>query len=183
MAGLPHYTNSQAGSKKHEPFVGSLFEVNLLPPASIGDGSILLEHVNTVGGLVSEPGQDVLEQKYKQATRSYANSQPETTTVDLAINFSLNLNEANELYVYKKIRDWKRLVWNPLTGEQSLKKDYVGTIVVTNYNRAGEIFWIRTFHECWVKGGLPEFGLDYAAADAQVLDVTFRSDWWSESMN
>ena len=106
----------------------------------------------------------------------------ETTTVDLAINFSLNLNEGNELYVYKKLRDWKRLIWNPLTGEQSLKKDYVGQIVVTNYNRAGDIFWIRTFHECWIKTGLGEFAMDYAATDALALDVTFRADWWSESM-
>lgn len=178
----PHYNNSQASTKKHEPFMPSLFEVNILPPAAIGDGSFLLEHVNTIGGLVTEPGQDAVEQAFKQSKRTFANSQPGSTTNELAINFSLNLNESNEMYVYKKLRDWNRLIWNPLTGEQSLKKDYVGTIIVTNYNRAGEIFWIRTFHECWVKNGLPAFDLDYAGADALALDVTFQSDWWSESM-
>jgi hypothetical protein len=182
MAGLPHYNNAEASSKKYEPFMGSLFEVNIIPPPSIGAGSFLLEHVNTISGLVTDPGQGVIEQKYKQATRSYADSQPESTVVDLSINFSMNLNEGNELYVYKKLRDWKRLIWNPLTGEQSLKKDYVGQIVVTNYNRAGDIFWIRTFHECFIAAGLEELALDYSAAEAMPINATFRSDWWSESM-
>ena len=182
MAGLPHYNNSQASTNKYEPFYGSLFEVNIIPPPSISGGQILLEHVNSIGGLVSEPGQVAVEQKYKQATRSYASTTPDTTTVDLTVDFSLNLNDGNELYVYKTLRDWKRLGWNPLTGEQGLKKDYVGTLVVTNYNRAGDIFWERTFYEAFITGGLPELALGYETGDPLTLSVAWRADWWSDNM-
>jgi hypothetical protein len=94
----------------------------------------------------------------------------------------LNLNDANELYVYKTIRDWFRLVYNPLTGEQGLKKDYIGTLIVTNFNRKGDIFWQRTFHDCIPKGDIPELGLDYGGGDKVDMDVAFRSDWWEENI-
>lgn len=182
MAGLPHYNNADAARNRHEPFYGNLFEVNILPPASVGDGGFLLEHVTSIGGLITEPGQEVAEQKYKQATRSYASGVPSKTTCDLTIGFSLNLNAGNEVYTYKKIRDWKRLIWNPLTGEQSLKKDYIGTIIVTCYTRTGDIFWVRTFHECFPTGDIPELALAYDAAEPVGMEMNFRADWWSESM-
>lgn len=182
MAGLPHYTNSQAGSKRYEPVYPNLFEVNLLPPATVSGGAILLEHVNSISGLDNEKGQAAVEQKYKQATRSYADTNPEATTVDLTIQFSLNLNDGNELYAYKTLRDWKRLIYNPLTGEMGLKKDYVGTIIVTNFNRAGDIFWQRTFYEAFITGPIPAIDLDITNGEPAVIDVAFRSDWWSEDM-
>lgn len=184
MAGLPHFTNSKAATKYYEPFYQNLFEVSILPPSTISGGEILLEHVRSIGGLATEKMQGVVEQKYKFATRSYASSQPESTTVDLAINFSLNLNEANELYVYKTLRDWNRLMYNSLTGEQGLKKDYVGTIVVSNYNRAGDIFWQRTFYGCFPTGDnlTPADELSYDSADPTELSMTWRSDYWTEDM-
>ena len=41
MAGLPHYNNAEAARKSYEPMMPSLFEVNIIPPPSIGDGSFL----------------------------------------------------------------------------------------------------------------------------------------------
>jgi len=183
MAGLSHYLNNRASTKYYEPFYTNLFEVSIIPPPAVSGGDILLEHVNSIGGMLTDKGSEVIEQSYKWAKRSYASGIPTATTVDLAINFSLNFNDANELYVYKTIRDWWRLSHNPLTGEQGLKKDMVGTIVVTNFNRAGDIFWERTFHDCIPSGDLPEFAMDYGAGDALVFDgITWRCDWWEENI-
>jgi hypothetical protein len=182
MAGLPHFLNSKAATKWYEPFYQNLFEVTILPPATVTGGSILIEHVNKISGLNQDKGAETIEQKYKFATRSYASGVPTATTNDLTVSFSLNLNDANELYVYKTIRDWFRLVYNPLTGEQGLKKDYIGTLIVTNFNRKGDIFWQRTFHDCIPKGDLPELGLDYGGGDKVDMDVAFRSDWWEENI-
>lgn len=183
MAGLPHYNNSQANSNKYEPMYNNLFEVSILPPASVSGGQILLEHVNSISGLNNEKGVDAMEQKYKWATRSYANATPSSTTVDLTIQFSLNLNEGNELYVYKTLRDWKRQIWNPLTGEMGLKKDYVGQIIVTNYNRVGDIFWERTFYDAFPTGDMVAGDtLGYEDNGPATIDMTFRADWWSENM-
>jgi hypothetical protein len=184
MAGLPHFTNSKAATKYFEPFYQNLFEVSILPPSTIAGGEILLEHVRKIGGLTNEKMEAVVEQKYKFATRSYAKSAPDSTTVDLAIGFSLNLNDANELYVYKTLRDWNRLIYNPLTGEQGLKKDYVGTIVVSNYNRAGDIFWQRTFYGCFPTGSemAAAAELNYDTAEPAELEMTWRADYWTEDM-
>jgi hypothetical protein len=182
MAGLPHFLNSKAATKWYEPFYQNLFEVTILPPATVAGGSILIEHVNKIAGLTQDKGSETIEQKYKFASRSYASGTPTSTVNDLTVSFSLNLNDANELYVYKTIRDWFRLVYNPLTGEQGLKKDYIGTLIVTNFNRKGDIFWQRTFHDCMPKGDLPELGLDYGAGESVAMDVGFRSDWWEENI-
>ena len=183
MAGLSHFLNSKAATKYYEPMYQNLFEVTILPPASISGGELLIEHVNKIGGLMQDKGSEVVEQKYKWATRSYASGVPTGTTVDLTVDFSVNLNDANELYVYKTLRDWFRLIYNPLTGEQGLKKDYVGTLVVTNYNRAGDIFWQRTFHDCFPTGDIGELASDYSGGEkVDMPDIKFRSDWWEENI-
>ena len=183
MPGLPHFLNSKAATKYYEPFYQNLFEVNILPPSTISGGEILIEHVNKIGGLTQDRGSAVTTQQYKFAKRSYAQGVPTDTVTDLTIGFSLNLNDANELYVYKTLRDWFRLIYNPLTGEQGLKKDYVGTIVVTNYNRAGDIFWQRTFHDCFPTDDIGELSSDYSAGEkVDMPDIKFRSDWWEENI-
>ena len=183
MAGLSHFLNSKAATKYYEPFYQNLFEVTVLPPSTVSGGEILIEHINKIAGLAQDKGTEIIEQKYKWATRSYASGVPTGTTVDLALDFSLNLNDANELYVYKTLRDWWRIIWNPLTGEQGLKKDYVGTIVVTNFNRKGDIFWQRTFHDCVPSGDLPAFDLDYSAGEKlEFAGITWRCDWWEENI-
>jgi len=86
------------------------------------------------------------------------------------------------MYVYKTLRDWKRLGYNPLTGEMGLKKDYSDAkIIVTMYNRVGDIHWQRTFHDCFVNGDIPELALDYSSGDPLEMEVTFRSDYFTES--
>lgn len=182
MAGLSHYLNSKAATKHYEPFYQNLFEVTILPPATVTGGNILIEHVTKLGGLNQDKGSAPIEQKYKFATRSYASGTPEGTTTDLTVGFTLNLNDANELYVYKTIRDWFRIAYNPLTGEQGLKKDYIGTVIITNYNRKGDIFWQRTFHDCIPSGSLPELTADYSNGEAVAMDITLRSDWWEENI-
>ena len=185
QSGLPHYKNSKAAMKNYEPFYKNLFEVKILPPSSIRTGSeVLLEHVVSITGLNQDKGVAVEQQAYKFAKRSYAKSGPDDTTLDITIKFNLNLNDNNELYVYKLLRNWWRLVYNPLTGEQGLKKDYSGdsAIIVTNYNRKGDIFWQRTFHAITPIEDLPALDGDYADGAFQELEVKFKADWWEETI-
>jgi hypothetical protein len=181
MATLPHYTNSKASVNKWEFVAGNLFEVTIIPPPGISNRELLLEHVRTVGGLTTELGQEAVEQEFKTAKRSFLSTAPTNTVVDLAINFTLNLNDDNEMYVYKTLRDWKRVGYNPLTGEMGLKKDYSDAkIIVVMYNRIGDIHWQRTFHDCFINGDLPELALDYSSGDPLEMEVTFRSDYFTE---
>tara|TARA_R110000796_G_scaffold138577_4_gene254666 strand:- start:1733 stop:2287 length:555 start_codon:yes stop_codon:yes gene_type:complete len=181
---LPHYSQDQTSRKgrNFEPVQQSLFEVTILPPAGVNGASMLIQQVNSISGMTLNKEIGTQEQKFKFVTRSFA-SQPDTTAIDVAINFSLNLNEANEAYVYKTLKDWYKLIYNPATGEMGLKKDYVGTIIVTQFNRAGDIFRKVTLEDCFLSSGLPFLeGGDYSDAAPQEMEVTWRCDNFKEEL-
>ena len=79
---LPHYSQDQTSKagRQFEPVQGNLFEVTILPPAGVADAPLLLQHVNTVGGLELYKEAGAVEQKYKFSKRSYAGMG--TTTLD-----------------------------------------------------------------------------------------------------
>lgn len=179
---LPHYSQDQTSrkGKQFEPVQANLFEVTILPPAGVANAPLMLQHVNSIGGLDLYKEVAAVEQKYKFSTRSYA-GMPDTTSIDVNINFSLNLNDTNQAYLYKSLRQWYNSQYDPQTGEMGLKKDYVGTIVIVQFNRAGDIYRTVTLEDCFITSGLPFTNeLNYETTEAQVLEVTWRSDVWSE---
>ena len=180
---LPHFNQSKASKSLYEPVHQNLFEVTFIPPSGVAGADLLLEHVNTVGGLDGlNPALDAIGQKYKFADRSYA-GMPSATSVDIAVNFSLNLNEANQMYVYKTLKSWYSKMYNPATGEMGLKKDYVGTMIIVEYNRAGDIYRKITLLDVFPTGA--PTGLDahdYGSADPLVMDMTFKCDHWEEEI-
>lgn len=183
MAGLPHYKNSKAGKFKYEPIYKNLFEVTILPPAGVSNAELLLEHVNNIEGLDDIlPSAEAVTQKYKFTTRSYAGI-PEKTSIDVTIEFSLNLNEANELYIYKTLRQWYAIIYEPLTGAMGIKKDYTGEIIIVEFNRAGDIFRKITLFDVFITGNLSGLGAsDYSDSSVKTLKATFRCDSWNEEL-
>jgi len=179
---LPHYSQDQTSrsGRQFEPVQANLFEVTILPPAGVADAPLMLQHINSISGLNLYKEVAAVEQKYKFSQRSYA-GMPDATTVDVTINFSLNLNDANQAYLYKSLRNWYNKQFNPQTGAMGLKKDYVGTIVVVQFNRAGDIYRTVTLEDCFITSGLPFTGdLSYETTEAQALEVAWRCDTWKE---
>jgi hypothetical protein len=59
--------------------------------------------LNTISGLAGLHKEvAAIEQKYKFATRSYA-GMIDRTALDITVNFSLNLNDSNQAYLYKTL--------------------------------------------------------------------------------
>ena len=182
---LPHYSQDQTSrqGRQFEPVQANLFEVTLLPPAGVSDAPLMLQHVNSISGLDLYKEVAAVEQKYKFSTRSYA-GMPDSTTLDVAINFSLNLNEANQAYLYKSMRQWYNNQYDPQTGAMGLKKDYVGTLVIVQFNRAGDIYRTITLEDCFITSGLPfTTELSYETTEAQALEVTWRCDTFKEVLS
>lgn len=174
---LPHTRNSEAGANMYELVVASQFKVYLLPPASVTGGSILTQHAKNINGLFNEKGGDgTVTQTYQTATRSYDSNEKETF-YDIEITFSMNLNDANQNYVYKTLVQWSRLRYNPLTGERGLKKDYVGTIVGEKFRRDGAIFWRRSAGQAFPTNNFDGQDGDYSSHDPQEITVKFRADY------
>jgi hypothetical protein len=177
---LPHYTQSTASTQKFEPIYPNLFEVTIFTPLG-NDTGLILEHVKSIGGLNAlNPSIDAVGQKYKFADRSFA-GMPSATTAEITVNFTLNLNEANENYIYNIFRNWYKLIYDPLTGEMGLKKDYVGSMIIVQYNRAGDIFRKITLKDVFPTGQ-PTFldELNYETQDPAELSMTYRVDHWVE---
>ena len=177
---LPHYTQSRASSQRFEPIQPNLFELTVFSPLG-DDTGLILEQVKSIGGLTAlNPSIDPIQQKYKFADRSFA-GMPAQTFVDLPVNFTLNLNDANENYIYNTFRNWTNLIYDPLTGEMGLKKDYVGSMILVQYNRAGDIFRKITFKDVFPIQQMDFVDeLAYENQDAVELTITYRCDHWVE---
>lgn len=177
---LPHYTQSRASSQRFEPIQPNLFELTVFSPLG-DDTGLILQQVKSIGGLNAlNPVVETVGQKYKFADRSFA-GMPTQTFVDLPVNFTLNLNDANENYIYNTFRNWYKLIYDPLTGEMGLKKDYVGSMILVQYNRAGDIYRKITFKDVFPTGTIDFVDeMNYETVDPVELTMTYRCDHWVE---
>lgn len=184
MAGLPYWTNSTAAVNYYEPIYQNQFEVILTPPAVIGGPNValLVEHVTKISGLpeINSAG-TLVEQEYKFAKRSYAGAVPDTTVADIEISFTVNLNEENDAYVYNILRAWNDVVYNPQSGAQGLKRNYVGECAVVIFNKAGEIFREFKFPSIIPNGKLGDLSLEYTSNNIYETTMKYRSDYWIET--
>ena len=99
MAGLPHYRNSKAAMQKFEPVYNAQFEVLLTPPAAVTGWTLVMENVIKVGGIEVNKVPTVVEQKYKSAKRSYAGGIVDDTSINITLDFEVNLDDSNSAYV------------------------------------------------------------------------------------
>jgi len=180
MAGLPHYQNSLYGINKYEPVYLNQFEVIITPPGPVLGGNILLEHVNSVSGLTVDKNPDSIEQKYKFATRNYSGAKPGQTGFDLELNFTVNLNDANSMYVFKTLRQWTDLIYNPVTGAMGLKRDYTGTIVISIFNKQGDVFRRITCRDCFPTVAINAMEMAYDSTSLYEINMTWAVDYWDD---
>jgi hypothetical protein len=182
MAGLPHWTNSQASTQYYEPIFQNQFEVIITPPPTITQNvNLLVEQVLSVSGLPEFLTTGETIQYYKFAKRAYANATPNDTLTNLKMTFEVNLNDTNNMYVYNTLRGWGDLIYDPLTGRQGLKKDYVGEIYVAVFNKAGDIFREYRFKPAFLSKPLNPIDLDYNKNDIYKLTAEFVCDTYKET--
>jgi len=183
MAGLPHYQNSLFGINKYEPVYLNQFEVLITPPAAVLGGPILVEQVTSISGLGVDKTPAATQQKYKFAVRNYAGAKPDSTVFDLTVNFTVNLNDANSMYVFKTLRQWTDLIYNPLTGAMGLKRDYTGTIVISVFNKQGDVFRRITCRDCFPISPIGAMELDYAGTELYDISLQWAVDYWDDQFS
>ena len=185
-----HYRNSTAATQMYEVVSPALFEVDLTFPTILsGDNSIqpelIIEHVRSVSGLDGlTPSVANVVQKYKYAERHYAAAGPDKTSLELAITYTLNLNDDHQNYVYNMLRKWYNLIYNPQNGQMLTKKQYAGGSVLKIYehDRNGAIWRKITcfnFFPSTPPTGLNDDNYD-SMGDAKTVSMTFMVDDWVE---
>ena len=183
MAGLPHYQNSLFGINKYEPVYLNQFEVLITPPAAVLGGPILVQQVTSITGLGVDKTPAATQQKYKFAVRNYAGAKPEQTVFDLTVNFTVNLNDANSMYVFKTLRQWTDLIYNPLTGAMGLKRDYTGTIVLSIFNKQGDVFRRITCRDCFPISPIGAMEMDYSGTELYDISLQWAVDYWDDQFS
>jgi len=183
MAGLPHYQNSLFGINKYEPVYLNQFEVLITPPAAVLGGPILVQQVTSISGLGVDKTPAATQQKYKFAVRNYAGAKPEQTVFDLTVNFTVNLNDANSMYVFKTLRQWTDLIYNPLTGAMGVKRDYTGTIVLSIFNKQGDVFRRITCRDCFPISPIGAMELDYSGTELYDIGLQWAVDYWDDQFS
>ena len=91
------------------------------------------------------------------------------------------MNEQNSMIVYKIMRQWADLIYNPLTGAMGLKKDYVGSIVVSIFNKQGDVFRRISLNNCFLTADLNAMDLNYDAGETlYTLATSWKADYWQD---
>jgi len=184
MAGLPHYRNSKAAMQKFEPVYNAQFEVLLTPPAAVTGWTLVMENVIKVGGIEVNKVPAVVEQKYKSAKRSFAGGIVDDTSINITLDFEVNLDDSNSAYVYKALRKWCDLIYDPLTGRMGLKKDYTGGPLIINYfNKAGDIFRQVKAPVVFPTTPITPIESDFTNNDIyRISGFTLRADYFEETI-
>ncbi len=188
MAGLPHFTNSLAGINNYEPVFLNQFQVLITPPPGIVDAnitfngeSVLSQQVKSITGMAVDiaPAQAV-EQNYKFATRRYAGGEPSTSDMNLSMEFEVNLSDTNSMTVYKILRQWSDLIYNPLTGAMGLKVDYVGSMLISVFNKRGDVFRRIRIPSCFISEPINAMDLDYETPAIYTISTSWVCDYWED---
>ena len=189
MAGLPHFNNSKAARNNYEPVFLNQFEVLITPPAAVTSAnvrfngeSIMTQQVKSITGLAVDiqPSAPVT-QYYKFAERRYAGGEPSTSDVEFNVVFEVNLDENNSRTMYKILRQWSDLIYNPLTGAMGLKRDYIGQMVVSIFNKQGDVFRRITLNNCFLIQPITTMAIDYDSGDAlYTITTSWKSDYWQD---
>lgn len=174
----------------YEPIYKNLFTVTITPPAALqideSELKVVMEGIRSIGGLTTVQGAGSTSQKYKWAERMFAAAQPNQTHLDLTIDFALNIkpgSTTNNNYTYKFLRKWCDLVYDPLTGRQGIKQEYAARdMTITLQDRRGIPFWQWVCYNVWPDGGLGDPGLSYDSSDIMTASLSFKADYFDESI-
>ena len=186
---LPHITNSEAGRNLYDPYHNCLFEVYFTLPDAIRadfgqDEALITEHVLKISGLDRlDAGPDIVTQKYQGTTRSFVAPKMDDTSIEVTVDFNLNLRNGTDNYIYKIFKAWKNLNYDLETGTIVEKKNYTADWMrLAIANRAGDVIREVVLHDVMLKGGLEGISeLDYESKDPINLTVHFVSDWWKDT--
>jgi hypothetical protein len=192
MAGLPHFSSAKAAVQLYEPVYLNQFEVLIQPPVAVSNPqgnagrTLLVENVLSVTGLAVDKNPGIMEQRYKFARRRYAGGVVDDTGVKIRVEFETNLDDNNSNYVFKTLRQWSDLVYNPLTGATGIKSVYAGGtyILVSIFNKQGDVFRRIKLVNCFPVDQIKSMDLDYTNGTTPFkVSLSFRADYFEDIFN
>lgn len=180
---LPHFANILSHNSNEEPVYKALFELTFdLPPIlgrTIDDVKLMLENARNIT-LPLTPDIEVQTQRFKFSTRAYVTLPSQTHVADLSINFNLNENDKNAVFVWNILKAWYDLAWNSQTGETHTKREMIGNIIVNQHNKKGQVIRRVTYKNVQLVG-VSEIELNWDSP-TEILECSgkFIADYWED---
>lgn len=185
---LPHIKNSQAGVNKYDAVFGNIYELFFSLPEPLvaqfqQDEALITEHVLKVSGIEAlDKAPEIVQQEFMGTKRSHIAPRIDDTSAEISVDFSINLRNGVDNYIYKLFKAWARLGYNINTGERTLKKDYCAPWMrLSIANQAGDIYREIIFKDIMISGPIDGMGeYEYSNSEVKQITVKFKSDWWKE---
>jgi len=192
MSGLPHFNSSKAGVNLYEPVYLNQFEVIFQPPVAVynppgnSGRTLAVENIISVTGFEIDKNPPLLTQTYKFAKRRFGGGMVDDSGSRIRIEFETNLDANNSNYVFKTLRQWSDLVYNPLTGAMGIKNTYAGGtyILITIFNKEGDVFKKIKFMNCFPITPITPLPLNYESGNTPYrITAEFRADFFEDIFN
>lgn len=184
---LPHIKNSYAGVNNLDPVHNCMFGVFFTLPEALRaefqkDEMLLSEHVTKISGLGTlDAKPEPITQKFMGTTRTYLSPKLGSTSHELTVDFTLNLRNHTDNYIYKLFKAWNNLGYNLGTGELHEKEGYIAEwLKVEIANRPGDVYRKIVYKNVMMVIETPVDELDQDNNEACTLTVKFISDWAEE---
>jgi hypothetical protein len=102
--------------------------------------------------------------------------------MDLSMNFNVNLDDKNSMYVFKTLRQWSDLIYNPVTGAQGLKRDYAGSMTISMFNKQGDVYRRVRCIDCFPTKPISPMPLNYEEGEAvyEISQFGWAVDYWED---
>jgi hypothetical protein len=192
MAGLPHFSSAKAAVQLYDPVYLNQFELLIQPPVAVsnplgnGGRTLMVENILSVTGLAVDKNPGTIEQRYKFSKRRYSGGLVQDTGVKIRVEFETNLDDNNSNYVFKTLRQWSDLVYNPLTGATGIKSVYAGGtyILISVFNKQGDVFRRIKLVNCFPSEAIKSMDLDYSNGTTPYkISLSFRADYFEDIFN
>ena len=192
MAGLSHFNSAKAAVSLYEPVFLNQFEVILNPPPAVfnpagnGGRSLLIENLISLSGMTADKTPVPFTQTYKFSQRRYTGGAVEDTGARLKLTFETNLDDNGSNYVFKTLRQWADLVYNPLTGAMGIKSTYANStyLLVNMFDKEGEVFRQIKFLNIFPVAAITSQPLSYEnGSSLYQITMEFRADWFEDIFN
>ena len=193
LSGLSHFSQSRVSTSMWEPVYKNLFTVAINLPSALGaddeSTNILLEGVQKVSGLDTTKVPAVVLQHYKGSDRSFIGAMPESTFVDVKLDFEVNVIGGEDgkvsLQQVKLLRRWCDLCYDPLSGRSNIKSVYAApSMQVTLHDKNGNPLWYWNFKNVFPTTPITSPELDFSQKTDlyKITDFTLRCDVWDEGI-
>jgi len=180
-----HFKDSRTSTSLDEPVYLTKFVATFILPPSLRERygtELLTEQIKRIGGLETNKMPEAVEQMYRFHKRRFAGSVVETN-VDLEMEFEANVDENLRIYPYNILEDWSKLVYDPNTGFQTIKREYAGQVIIDLHDKVGNILRKWYFKTIFPVVGLTAMELNYGEESIYVPSITYAAENFEDLTN